>query len=169
MRISEGVEWAAHCAVLLAVVPEQASLPAARLAEYHGLPTPYLAKALQALMRAGVVESTPGRSGGYRLARPASEITMLSIVQAIEGTDPAFRCAEIRRRGPSAVAARSYPPTCGIADVMWRAEAAWRDELQHTTIGDLARLVMAQAPPAAMAKGGAWLNGVLETRRSTTT
>jgi Rrf2 family protein len=168
MRISEGVEWAAHCAVLLAAVPESASLPAARLAEYHDVPTPYLAKALQALMRAGIVASTAGRYGGYRLARPASEISMLEIVQAIEGREPAFRCSEIRRRGPSAVALRSYSPTCGIAAAMWRAEAAWRDELEGTTIADIARLVMRQAPEAAIAKGGVWLTEVLDRRRPTT-
>jgi len=168
MRISEGVEWAAHCAVLLAVVPEDACLPAAQLAEYHGVPTPYLAKSLQALMRAGIVESSAGRHGGYRLARPLEEISMLDIVQAIEGAEPAFRCSEIRRRGPSAVGARSYSPTCGIAAAMWRAEAAWKDELARTSIADIAQTVMTQAPPAALEKGAVWLNGVLERRSSAT-
>ena len=45
---------------------------ATRLAEYHGVPAPYLAKHLQALSRAGIVESSPGPRGGYRLARPAA-------------------------------------------------------------------------------------------------
>jgi Rrf2 family protein len=164
MRISEGVEWAAHCAVLLAVIPENSSLPASRLAEYHGVPTPYLAKALQTLMRAGIVESTTGRHGGYRLARPATNVSMLDIVQAIEGSEPAFRCTEIRRRGPSAVGQRSYSPTCGIAAAMWRAEEAWKDELSSTSIADIAQAVMVQAPPAAIAKSTVWLTGVLEGR-----
>ncbi|MGP0031584.1 MAG: RrF2 family transcriptional regulator [Acidimicrobiales bacterium] len=164
MRMGEGVEWAAHCAVLLAALPEDACLPAARLAEYHGVPTPYLAKSLQALTRAGVVESTTGRHGGYRLARPASEITLLQVVQAIEGDQPAFRCTEIRRRGPSAVGARAYASTCGIAAAMWRAEDAWRQELSATTIADIARLVMDQAPRAALARGGVWLTGVVSRR-----
>lgn len=164
MRISEGVEWAAHCAVLLAAVPEGASLPAARLAEFHGIPTPYLAKALQALTRAGIVESTAGHYGGYRLAGPASGISMLDIFEAIEGTEPAFSCTEIRRRGPSAVPVRAYSPTCGIAAAMWRAEAAWRSELEHTTIADIAHEVTAQAPQAAIARGGVWLTGVLRSR-----
>lgn len=168
MRISEGVEWAAHCAVLLAVIPEHARLPTAQLAEYHGVPTPYLAKSLQALMRAEIVESSTGRHGGYRLARPSDEISMLDIVQAIEGTEPAFRCSEIRRRGPSAVGARSYSPTCGIAAAMWRAEEAWKDELARTSIADIAHTVMTQAPPAALAKGTLWLTGVLGRRQGPT-
>ena len=81
MRMNEGVEWAAHCAGLLAALPEGASLPAARLAEFHGVPAPYLAKTLQALKRAGIVRSTTGRVGGYRLGRPATDITLRKEVE----------------------------------------------------------------------------------------
>jgi Rrf2 family protein len=164
MKMNEGVEWAVHCAVLLAALPEEASLPAARLAEYHGVPAPYLAKSLQALTRAGIVESATGRFGGYRLARAPSAITLLHVVQAIEGEEPMFRCTEIRRRGPSRVATRQYKPLCGIAAVMERAEQAWRDELSRTTVADLARYVVAEAPAAAVAKGTAWVSGVLAIR-----
>ena len=52
MRLSEGVEWGLHCAVVLALVPPDASLPAGRLAELHGVPVAYLAKHLQLLSRA---------------------------------------------------------------------------------------------------------------------
>jgi Rrf2 family protein len=164
MKMNEGVEWAIHCTVLLAALPEEASLPAARLAEYHGVPAPYLAKSLQALMRAGIVESTTGRFGGYRLAQAPSAITLLHLVQAIEGEDPMFRCTEIRRRGPSRVAARQYAPMCGIAAAMEQAEQAWQDELSRTTVADLARYVVAEAPPAAVEKGTAWVSGVLAIR-----
>src|SRR5580658_3976578 len=99
MRLSEGVEWAAHCAVVLAVLPNGVSLPGGRLAEYHGVPAPYLAKSLQALTRAGIVDSTAGRYGGYWLAKPAAAISLLNVVEAIEGCEPIFRCTEIRRRG----------------------------------------------------------------------
>ena len=74
MRMSDGVEWAAHCCTMLAVLPEGECLPAARLAEYNELPTAYLAKHLQALTAAGVTESVPGPRGGFRLARPAAEL-----------------------------------------------------------------------------------------------
>jgi len=164
MRMNEGVEWGAHCAVVLALLPEGASLPAVRLAEYHGVPAPYLAKSLQALMRAGIVESSTGRRGGYRLGKPASEVTLLDVFHAVEGVDTFFRCTEIRRQGPSRVAAHAYSPTCGIAAAMWRAEAAWRDELRATTIDDLAALVMAQAPLAVRQKGSRWLTAALAAR-----
>jgi Rrf2 family protein len=169
MRLSEGVEWAAHCATVLAALPESLVLPAARLAEYHDIPAPYLAKSLQALKRAGIVESTTGRQGGYRLARPAVSITLLDIVQAVEGDDRFFRCTEIRRRGPSRVAARSYTPTCGIAAAMWRAEDAWMAELESTTLADLVAVTLRHAPPAALEKSVTWITQVLTTRSSAPT
>src|SRR4051794_29745239 len=121
MQLGEGVEWALHSCVLLALLPSDKTLPAARLAEAHALAPAYLAKHLQALSNAGVVTSVPGRRGGYRLARPPADITLLEVVEAIEGDDGAFRCTEIRRRGPAAVPAREYSPVCGIAGAMARA------------------------------------------------
>ena len=168
MHLNEGVEWAAHCAAILAALPEDVTLPAVRLAEYHGIPAPYLAKSLQALTRAGIVESTTGRLGGYRLGRPAADISLLDVVQAIESKEAFFKCTEIRRRGPSRVAARAYTPTCGIAAAMWRAEAAWQDELRAVTIADIADLTMKQAPAAAMEKSVTWITQVISTRTSPT-
>jgi Rrf2 family protein len=166
MHLNEGVEWAAHCATVLAALPDGLVLPAARLAEYHDIPAPYLAKSLQALKRAGIVEATTGRLGGYRLGRPAESITLLDIVQAVEGNAAFFRCTEIRRQGPSRVAARAYTPMCGIAAAMWRAEEAWRDELERTTLSELVALTLQHAPPAALEKSMTWITQVLTTRHA---
>ena len=155
--MSEQVEWAAHCTVLLALLPDGRSLSAARLAEYHGVPAPYLAKSLQALMQAGLVTSRPGRSGGYRLARPPGQITLLDVFRAIEGDATFFRCTEIRRQGPTRVAASRYAPVCGVARAMWGAEEAWRTSLDGITVGDLAAGTLVDAPPDAVAKGVRWL------------
>ena len=59
--------------------------------------------------RAGVLETVKGPRGGYRLARPAAEITVLDVVEAIDGDEPAFRCTEIRRRGPTRGAGARVP------------------------------------------------------------
>lgn len=158
--MSDGVEWAIHCATVLGALPEGTAMSGARLAEFHGVPAPYLAKHLQALTRAGVFVAVPGPKGGYRLGRPAAEMTVLDIVEAIEGTTPAFRCTEIRKRGPAAVAPSEYKPRCGIHVAMVRADAAWRESLRATTIADLFAEVVADAPPAAFAKGVEWLQAV---------
>ena len=162
--MNEGVEWAAHCVLLLDSLPEDTTLPASRLAEYHGVPAPYLAKSLQALAGAGIVTSLSGRHGGYRLARPATEITLLDVVLSVEGDEPAFRCNEIRKRGPSRVPNRCYPPMCAIAAAMHRAETAWRDELAQITIADLAAGVLRDAPPRALEKSASWLQETLAGR-----
>lgn len=161
MRMNQGVEWAAHCAALLAALPPDVALPAAKLAEFHGLPAPYLAKALQQLAGAGIVSSVPGRRGGYKLARPADQITLLDIVDAVDGPAPAFRCTEIRRCGPSAVPPRFYTPRCGIAAAMWGAEQAFRDELETVTIAAIAQGVQRDSPPEAQEKARRWFSSAL--------
>ena len=158
MRMSDGVEWGVHVCTLLAGVPSGSALPAAKLAEYHGVPAAYLAKHLQALARAGVLETTKGPKGGYRLARPPSEITLLDVVEAIDGDEPAFRCTEIRRRGPLATPAREYKLPCGIHAAFDRADDAWRAELRATTIADMFMGVLRDVPRPTLEKGARWLD-----------
>lgn len=156
------MEWCIHCCTVLAFLPAGAALPAARLAEYHGVPAAYLAKHLQALSRAGIVESVPGPRGGYRLARPATEVSLLDVVDAVEGAEPAFRCTEIRRRGPAAVSdRRAYAAPCAIAGAMGRAEAAWRAELAATSVGDLAGGLLASLDRRLLERGAAWIQEVV--------
>ena len=162
MRLSEPVEWALHCTTVLVLLPADAALPASRLAEFHGVPAAYLAKALQSLSRAGIVESVPGRRGGYRLGRPPAAITLLDVVDAVEGDEPSFRCTEIRKRGPARVSSRLYSPVCGIAEAMYRADEAWRAELRRTTVADLLQKLATTVPMEAVTKGAAFLQGVLQ-------
>ena len=161
MRLSEGVEWGLHCAVLLSVLPPDAALPTSRLAEFHGVPVAYLAKHLQAMSRTGILVAGTGPRGGYRLARPPADVSVLDVVEAVDGEDPAFLCLEIRRRGPTAVPAREYRTMCGIHRVMVGADAAWRAELARTSVADLAAGVARDASPKAMQQFGTWLQEVV--------
>src|SRR5688500_2929383 len=161
MRLGEGVEWGLHCVAVLATLPPERALPAARLAEFHGVPPAYLAKHLQALAAASVVESVVGPRGGYRLARPAAEVTVLDVVEALDPDPSTFRCTEIRRRGPAAVPAREYRLPCAIHAVMDAADQAWRDQLRSTTIADLIGLVAVGINPKAVEKTVTWLQEVL--------
>ena len=155
------MEWGLHCCTLLALLPGGAALPAARLAEFHGVPAAYLAKHLQALSRAGIVEAVAGPRGGYRLARPAADVTLLNVVEAVEGVAPAFRCTEIRQRGPASLPAREYRVACSITRAMHRAEDAWRAELRAQTIADLVRSLATSVNPKAAAKAAAWFQEVV--------
>lgn len=169
VRLSDTVEWALHCCTLLATLPEDQTLPAARLAEFHDVPPAYLAKALQAMTAAGIATSRPGPRGGYRLARPPAEVTLLEVVLAVDGEEAAFRCSEIRQRGPAATAEPgAYRRPCGIARAMWRAEDAWRAELAATSVGDLVTELVATVAPAQLVKGAEWMQLVDITRRNRT-
>jgi Rrf2 family protein len=159
--MSQSVEWALHSCTLLALLADGAALPATRLAEFHDLPPAYLAKGLQALARDGIVATSTGPKGGYRLARNPEHITLLDVVDAVEGSDPAFRCTEIRRRGPAGCPPQAYRRKCGIALAMATAEAAWRAELQRQTIGDLVVDMIEHVPQDAARKGASWLEQVV--------
>jgi Rrf2 family protein len=157
MKLSEGVEWSVHCAVVLAGLAPGATLPGKALAEYHGVSESYLLKHLKALTAAELLVSVPGPRGGYRLARPPERITLLDVVQAIDGTQPAFRCTEIRQRGPLALDARAYRRPCVINVAMLRAESAWRAELERTSLADIVSGVVATADPRVMTRSAGWL------------
>jgi Rrf2 family protein len=161
MKLGEGVEWALHSCTILALLPPDTAMPASRLAEFHGVPAAYLAKHLQQLAAAGIVTSTTGRRGGYRLARPADEITFAEVVEAVDGRERAFRCSEIRQRGPAAVAEANYAPVCGIARVMYEAETAWRAVLREKTVHDAVGEMARDATPEALNKGLQWFQEVL--------
>jgi Rrf2 family protein len=158
--LGQGVEWSVHCCTLLAALPRGEALPAARLAEFHGAPGAYLAKHLQALASAGILESVQGPRGGYRLARPAEAISILDIVDAVEGDEPAFRCTEIRQRGPAAGPPDAYPERCGIARAFDAAEAAWRSELAARTVADLLAGAVRGLHPEVAEKTVTWIQEV---------
>ncbi|MEN8376375.1 MAG: Rrf2 family transcriptional regulator [Gemmatimonadota bacterium] len=155
--MSEGVEWAVHCLSVLASAPEGRALPARRLAEVHGVPTAYLTKHLQKLAAQGIVSSSPGPRGGFVLARPANEITLLDVVEAVDGAEPAFRCAEIRQRGPTAVEAECYQRPCGIAAAFARADLRWREELRETTLAMLVADIPNTVHPRQLKAAETWL------------
>lgn len=155
--MSAGVEWAIHCCVVLSQA--DGPVPAQRLAEFHGISRTYLAKHLQHLSRAGLVSSTEGRVGGYALTRPAEEITVLDVVLAIEGREPAFRCTEIRQNGPLPASPQACRKACGVARAMHLAEEAWRDSLRGVTVADLAGTVTQDTGPETFVRVREWLAG----------
>jgi Rrf2 family protein len=156
MKTVEGVEWAAHaCAVLAGLTPE-ASLNAAALADFHKLPAAYMAKHLQSLVRAGVLAASRGGRGGYRLARPAGDISLWDIQAAIEGSAPSFKCRDIRRQGPCAGYSSADVP-CDIACAFAAAEAAYRVHLKSVNIADLARQVARRYGPEGRSRFADWV------------
>ena len=153
MKMSDGVEQAIHSVAMLASLSPDGVLSAAALAEFHGVSTSYLLKHLQSLSGAGILSTVPGPKGGYRLAKEPKGITLLDIVLAVEGPAPAFRCAEIRQRGPNPLPDRYFSKPCGINAAMLKAERAYRAELAKTTVADI-RTDLARADDGGIAARG---------------
>lgn len=148
MKLPASTEWVLHCATTLAQLDPGATASAKQLAEYYDLPGPYLAKQLQALVRAGVLAATTGPRGGFRLARPASEITLLQLVEAVDGGAPPYECREIRQQGRGALPPEDCRDTCILARKMTEAHEAWRQHLASTTLAG----IIAELPPTAPAR-----------------
>ncbi|HEX2146688.1 MAG TPA: Rrf2 family transcriptional regulator [Pseudorhizobium sp.] len=157
MKLSDGVEQAIHCVTMLSGLSEGGVLSAAALAEFHGVSVSYLLKHLQALSGAGIVATVAGPKGGYRLARRAEDVTLLDVVLAVEGSAPAFRCAEIRQRGPNPLPARYFTKPCGINAAMLKAERAYRAELAKVSIADITADLEAGDDGGIAARGCAFL------------
>ncbi|HJP79184.1 MAG TPA: Rrf2 family transcriptional regulator [Pseudonocardiaceae bacterium] len=138
MKLSQGVEWTMHCVSLLALLPSGVTVRREQFAGHYGLPEAYLAKHLQAVTKAGILRATPGPRGGYQLARPATDITLLDIVEAIEGSARPFICQEIRLQGSGALSPEDCHGLCRINLAMNQADNAWRSTLRATTVADIA-------------------------------
>ncbi|HET7655659.1 MAG TPA: SUF system Fe-S cluster assembly regulator [Luteimonas sp.] len=92
LRVTKLTDYATVVLTVLATRPD-AVLSAAELAERAGLEMPTVAKVLKPLAQAGLVEGFRGAGGGYRLARDAAQVTLVEIVEAMEGPLGMTECA----------------------------------------------------------------------------
>jgi Rrf2 family cysteine metabolism transcriptional repressor len=85
MKLSTKGEYGLLALVDLAVHDQGGPVQVAQIAERQGIPKQYLDQLMVLLKRAGLVASSRGRQGGYRLAKPAERITLLDAVRILEG------------------------------------------------------------------------------------
>ena len=138
MRLSKASRYALYAVVMMAAEPER-RLTAARLATELGISDNHVAKVLQQLARARLVSATRGSGGGYRLDRSADELTMLEVVEAIDGawTSPCATCD--LSRGLPGGACRQHFATCGVHDVLAELDRRAYFTLESITVATLAR------------------------------
>jgi Rrf2 family protein len=129
MKISAKAEYA--CLAVLSLArqgPEAAPLHIREISREHGIPERYLVQILIQLKTAGLVASTRGAAGGYRLARPASMISLSEVLMAVDGP--------LSTRADSSGPKR---PTASVLVPVWESvRAAERIVLDRTTIAQLA-------------------------------
>lgn len=161
MQFSVGVEYAFHSLFYLVDMPEHKSVGIRQIAELHGITESYLSKVFARLRKAGIVRSIPGVKGGYRLARPAEDISFWDIVEAVEGSSHFFQCAEIRKKNlfvddPS-VFTDGCP--CLIKVVMLEAEERMRESLRGRSLRWLHGQVSRDFPERKRDAIARWVQG----------
>ena len=131
MRISAKADYAVRAAVELAAATDEKPVKAERIATAQDIPLNFLENILGELRHAGIVRSHRGAEGGFRLAKPAEEITIADIIRAVEGP-----LASVRGGPPEET---SYPGASEALPRVWIAvRANLRRVVEHVTVADVA-------------------------------
>lgn len=149
LRVTKLTDYATVVLTVLASEPD-AVLSAGGLAERAGLEMPTVAKVLKPLAQAGLVEGFRGATGGYRLARRAGEVTLVDIVEAMEGPLGMTECSVH-------AGACGIESSCGVRANWRRINDVVADALRAVTLADML------APPATSARAVRAIPAVLAT------
>lgn len=120
-------DYAIRAALMLACHHGEGRVKSRQISEVMEIPGPYVPHVLGALVRAGLVNSTAGPRGGYELARPPAEISVLALVEAAEGDIRARVCP--LRGGPC-----HWHDACALHDDWSAAQDAFLDRLAATDL-----------------------------------
>ena len=150
MRVSAKTDYALRAALELAAAPDEKPVKGERIATAQAIPLRFLENILMQLRHAGLVESRRGAEGGYRLARPAGEVTLADVIRAIDG--------------PLAGVSGARPETLdftGVAEPMrdvWIAvRASLRGVLEGVTLADVVAGGLPQHVRDLVADEDAWV------------
>lgn len=162
-----GAEYALHSLLILASRNEPVSVR--DLAKYQQLPERFLAKVFSRLKASGIVRGTEGVSGGFSLAFPAQEISVLQVLEAVDPERSLFACAEIRR---NCALYDEQPPEwaisgpCRIHAFMLEAERKLKEALASKTIADLVCELGCKVPKSFSEGTIQWFQDQRRSRRS---
>ena len=131
VRLTAKSEYGVLAAIDLACNYGLGPISAREIAERRGIPPRFLEQLFVSLRRAGLVSAVRGAKGGFVLSRDPAEITVLDVVEALEGPLASSVCDQAREEscGKSA--------TCAAAPVWARATGALRDVFSSTTLASL--------------------------------
>ncbi|MBU3804424.1 MAG: Rrf2 family transcriptional regulator [Candidatus Cellulosilyticum pullistercoris] len=154
MKFSVGVEYALHCLLYMVNLEDSKSVRIRDLATFQGISETYLSKVYAKLTKSGIIKSVPGVKGGYALAKTPEKITFWDIVEAIEGNEHFFQCAEIRQNN-ILLDKDNLPDThtkcpCLIKVVMLEAENEMKKYLETKTLAWLYDEVYNHTLPKSM-------------------
>ncbi|HMD51618.1 MAG TPA: Rrf2 family transcriptional regulator [Solirubrobacteraceae bacterium] len=140
MMFSTKAEYGIRVMVELARRSGGDPIPLAEIAEEGGLPLAYLEHLVARLRKADLVASRRGSRGGYLLARPAEEITMADVVEALEGSIAPIECISEAADGSIVCSRESGPSHVCPTKLLWtRVRFSIISTLRETTLADLLR------------------------------
>jgi len=131
MEISRRTDYGIRVILDLASLSGDARAPTQDIAERQNIPGPFLAKIISQLSLSGLVTTHRGAGGGVKLARPASDISLLQVIEALEGPIRLNRCVIEPQLCPR-------DEFCPVHDVWAKAQAELTDLLRVTTFDELA-------------------------------
>jgi Rrf2 family protein len=130
VRVSAKTDYALRAAVELAAAPDDKPVKGERIARAQEIPLRFLENILMQLRHAGLVDSRRGADGGYRLARPATEVTLADVIRAIDGP-----LAGVSGARPETLA---FDGTAApMRDVWIAVRASLRAVLEHVTLAEV--------------------------------
>jgi len=130
--LSQKARYALHALIVLAERGGREPMMIADIAEEAGVPRKFLEQILLGLKRRGIVQSIRGRAGGYRLGRPAKEISFADIIRETDGPLALSPCVSVTayHKCPDCV----DEATCAIRKVLLAARDATADVLESRNL-----------------------------------
>ena len=151
MRLSARVDYALRAAAELAAVGANGGLlTAERLASAQQIPPKFLESILLQLRRGGIVTAQRGPEGGYRLARPANEISLAEVIRVIDGP-----LANVRGQRPEDLGYQG--PAAALQDVWIALRANEREILELVTLEDVVTGQLPERVKTLVADPRAWV------------
>lgn len=148
MRLSARVDYALRATAELAAAASPRTVD--QLAAAQTIPAKYLESILGELRRGGVLRSQRGADGGYRLARPAAEISIADVIRVLDG-----ELANVRGNRPEAL---EYAGAAVPLQQVWIAlRAGERAILEKVTLAHIAAGEMPESVAALIAEPSAWI------------
>ena len=150
MEITRQADYAVRAMIHVAGLPPESRVSTAAISEAQSIPLPFLTKAIAHLVRAGLVTTNRGMGGGVSIARAPEDITLLDVLEAVEGPITLNRCL---MRGLLC----EMEPYCAVHDVWHEVQEHLIRDLKAVRLDELVRKQNAkgQSQIKLDARGGA--------------
>jgi Rrf2 family protein len=127
LRLTAAADYAIRAMIHIACIPEGSPAMGHDVARMQGIPHSFMAKILRRLVGGGLLRSTRGAHGGFFLARPATQLNLLEVVEAIEGPLTLTTCSS----GPGGC---QWAPDCPASAVWHQVQEQMADVLRSSTL-----------------------------------